>query len=717
MTISTTDNRKEYAGDGITTNFAFPYYFLANADLKVLLVTVATGAIQTLVLTTDYTISGAGNPAGGTVTTVATYSSAYQLVIYRDPAITQTVDSVNGDSMDVDVQVETPDDKLTMVGQRLRELYARALSLQDGDTGFVAGNMQIPVKVDRASKYLAFDANGLPVAATAPSGLASAFMATVLGDTTAAAARTTLGVGATDLPALITDVRSETGAQAFTQHEQNIQFVSVFQFMTQAQRDDVRAGTAAVDVTAAIQAAINAFSSGYVDIHFPQGIYLVTSTITVAKDNVRLLGQGAIIKFAPTAAGAAIVFDKGSAVMSNVAIKGFRFRSADTIYVKTAINMVDCSAYEVEDITVETSWTGTPAPCIGIQINGRELGWYRNLRLFTDRPLVIGPIPSPHTAGGIDHHNFHNVYFIGLSAHPLIEILDNTPLTQVSFTGTQAWVGGTYGLYWADTSLASASSDLVLQGIRMEQTTDGTKYSVYISHNHELQGLKIIGGQFGDRQGFYLRKVSNVVFDTLYYTNGSGEALNANSTVKRIEGRNCFWQAGSTKTLSGQTLVSAMPMNPSVGALPPTFYYNESVGTTYSRGEWKDFAPTVTLVGGTGNIVPVYNGNAGRFKVVDGVCYVEISLTGDGGNEGAGTGQVNIALPVNASSSCAQALRPAGHYANGATADILSVQILLSASTALIYKTSGFAVFTGADQNNISRYVALAFVYEVGGIS
>ena len=58
MTLSTTVNTKEYTGDGSTTAFSFPYLFYANGDLKV----TVDGTAK--VLDTDFTVSGAEDPAG-----------------------------------------------------------------------------------------------------------------------------------------------------------------------------------------------------------------------------------------------------------------------------------------------------------------------------------------------------------------------------------------------------------------------------------------------------------------------------------------------------------------------------------------------------------------------------------------------------------------------------------------------------------------------------
>lgn len=200
MTINTTANRKEYTGNGVTTAFSFPYYFLADADLVVIETVIATGVQTTKTLTTHYTVSGAGNPAGGTVTMLTAPASTVTLTIYRDPAATQGVDLVEGDPLPVETALEQPLDRLTMIAQRVKELVGRALRLPEGDTGFVDADMYLPAKVSRASKYLAFDANGKPIASSGPTGSSaipvSAYIETLLDDVNAAAARTTLGAAA-----------------------------------------------------------------------------------------------------------------------------------------------------------------------------------------------------------------------------------------------------------------------------------------------------------------------------------------------------------------------------------------------------------------------------------------------------------------------------------------------------------------------------------------
>jgi len=135
MTISTTGTRQSYIGNGVTTEFAFPYRFLANADLQVIL--VATDGTETVqVLNTDYTVAGAGSDSGGTVTMIVAPASGAQLVVYRELELTQEVDYITGDSFPAETH-EQALDRLTMITQQIDEEVGRSLkfavSVEDPD--------------------------------------------------------------------------------------------------------------------------------------------------------------------------------------------------------------------------------------------------------------------------------------------------------------------------------------------------------------------------------------------------------------------------------------------------------------------------------------------------------------------------------------------------------------------------------------------------------
>jgi hypothetical protein len=128
------------------------------------------------------------------------------------------------------------------------------------------------------------------------------------------------------------------------------------------------------------------------------------------------------------------------------------------------------------------------------------------------------------------------------------------------------------------------------------------------------------------------------------------------------------------------------------------------------------FTPTVTLVGGVGNTVPVYSTNTGRYQIAGNRVFCEVLLTGDGGAEGAGTGQINIALPFTASASNPTFAFPCGVALNSATYALLTGLIAGGASTiALNYfnTITTHVTYNGVNQNNTSRYIRLNFWYEI----
>lgn len=159
MTVSSTTNRATFAGNGTSTAFAFPYYFLLATDLVVTL-TDSSGNITPQTLNSDYTISGtqASNgtyPSGGTVTFGSAPASGLTIGIVRVPADTQLTDWVDGN--DPAIVKETAFDKLTLLTQRLFDLVGRSINLPDG---FVATfNTKLPT-VMTANQALVVNSSG-----------------------------------------------------------------------------------------------------------------------------------------------------------------------------------------------------------------------------------------------------------------------------------------------------------------------------------------------------------------------------------------------------------------------------------------------------------------------------------------------------------------------------------------------------------------------------
>jgi hypothetical protein len=132
MTISTTDNKVSYNGNGVTTVFAFPYLFFANTDLDVYSVS-PSGALTLLTPTTDYTVTGAGVESGGTVTTVVPPATGTQLLIVRVLSLTQETDYIEGDAFPAESH-ERALDRLTMITQQIQEEVDRSIKVQLGGT-------------------------------------------------------------------------------------------------------------------------------------------------------------------------------------------------------------------------------------------------------------------------------------------------------------------------------------------------------------------------------------------------------------------------------------------------------------------------------------------------------------------------------------------------------------------------------------------------------
>jgi hypothetical protein len=154
MTISTTASRISYNGNGVTTEFSFPYRFLTNGDLVVLSVS-STGVETTKTLTTDYTLTGAGDDAGGSVTMLVAPAVDTRLIIYRDTAITQETDYISGDPFPAETH-ERALDRLTMIAQEIGSDADRSIKVPVGDSSSLTTTL--PAAANRLDKFIVFDA-------------------------------------------------------------------------------------------------------------------------------------------------------------------------------------------------------------------------------------------------------------------------------------------------------------------------------------------------------------------------------------------------------------------------------------------------------------------------------------------------------------------------------------------------------------------------------
>ena len=158
MTVSTTIIKNSHNGNGSTTNFAYQFKILQDSDL-VVIIRSSTGTETTKTLTTHYTVAGAGDASGGSITftTGNTPASGETVVIRRNIPQTQAIDYIANDPFPAETHEEGLD-RTTMIAQQVSEATDRSIKLSRTNTmtstEFTVG------ATDRANKLLSFDSSG-----------------------------------------------------------------------------------------------------------------------------------------------------------------------------------------------------------------------------------------------------------------------------------------------------------------------------------------------------------------------------------------------------------------------------------------------------------------------------------------------------------------------------------------------------------------------------
>lgn len=264
--ISSTTARDTYTGNGAVDTYAFSFRITNKNQIEVVVRNTATPPVETvLTVDTDYTVSGV-REASGSIALVNSgqawldsdgdLRSGYRLTIRLDEPNKQETDFRNQGTYYPDSH-ENSADHLVRCALSLQDQVSR--SIKQPKTDDPSLDMTLPAASSRASTFLAFDADGKPIASDGgfDSVPVSPFMETLLDDTSASAARSTLGVSG--LPRSVKD--AAYGA----------------------------VGDGVTNDTAAINAAI-AVGPGVV--YFPPGTYACTTGFLCNTQNVKLVGEG-----------------------------------------------------------------------------------------------------------------------------------------------------------------------------------------------------------------------------------------------------------------------------------------------------------------------------------------------------------------------------------------------------------------------------------------
>jgi hypothetical protein len=133
MAVESTTVKTVVVGSGSTGQVVpIPFAFNANAEIRAVL-TDTNGLDSDLTIGTQYTLTGAGNPSGGELTTHIAVGAGQKLTVVLDPPLTQ-LRSYNPNDNFPAKSHEGALDKLTRICQRLAERIGRTFQISESGT-------------------------------------------------------------------------------------------------------------------------------------------------------------------------------------------------------------------------------------------------------------------------------------------------------------------------------------------------------------------------------------------------------------------------------------------------------------------------------------------------------------------------------------------------------------------------------------------------------
>jgi hypothetical protein len=294
------------------------------------------------------------------------------------------------------------------------------------------------------------------------------------------------------------------------------------------------------------------------------GTFNCQTTIHVNRHRVKLVGDGMYatrLTFNPSTPMALFEFSHpDKSVIAQCAIRDIGMVAAGAYedkkrVQKIGIRIVDADIIEVRNVAIH-NWGGSHS--IGLQVQGRQLVFVENVTILADLPILIDKNPALEWIS-IDHSTFRNTYLLPMDPNgPSVKIASGVALHNVVFDGTNAWVGGKYGLYWEDTETKGVSMNLSVKNVRMEYGRAHGGAIIHIAHNYNLMNLVLenIYGCGGGVGGIHLRRCTNVTLQNIFYTpirGGAPEgyiptALDIDESSSNIALINAFWNGGLVKT-------------------------------------------------------------------------------------------------------------------------------------------------------------------------
>lgn len=308
--------------------------------------------------------------------------------------------------------------------------------------------------------------------------------------------------------------------------------------------------TGIADSSAAFIAAHAAAPASGAVLYVPRGDYTLVTEVPITKPGIHIVGDGrdaTTLHFAPVAQQTMFLFKNGVSTINNCSIRGMTVRSADTTFQKFCVQVDDAVNFTLTEFNLTGGWTG--ASSVGLLLRGRQ-----SIRCFNfaiseaDLPVVIGPNPNLATIS-FDHSSIEDCELVvtgGLTNAP-ITVQDGLVMTNAVFRNIAIVKGGP-GFSWNNTSMATASSNIIIDNLRSEQGVDSAAYSIDIrSSSGAIQTLSIRNMRMEPgRNGIRLTNTKYPVVESITYEGGGGTtALNLSSTVAGFLIKNSFIQTGA----------------------------------------------------------------------------------------------------------------------------------------------------------------------------
>ena len=272
----------------------------------------------------------------------------------------------------------------------------------------------------------------------------------------------------------------------------------------------------------------------------------------IAANGVRLHGTGITtqVRFAPSSFCPAIKISAGAIEVMNFSLRDFTLDSSGNSTRKIGIQLIDGAEGDIGGIVLQ-NWSDATHSSIGMQLQGRQTMFIHDIKNFSDQPFELSCTPNASIVC-VDHFHFENIYAVADPSQPVWRAGNGTFLTNDTWDGYQAWVNGTYGFYWLDTTSAHYSYNLGFSNVRHEQSQNRNGYSFYIAPARQMFALNIYN-VFSDagHNGFYFRNVMSGTLRGSVYL-GTSEAFNTErSSTLTVEDNFFNVASGATISASG----------------------------------------------------------------------------------------------------------------------------------------------------------------------